>query len=371
MATSESDDFESADEEMNHNISTKRIIQSQQWSSPVAIDSESDDDTEFVPRPSYANVMYNKRTEKYYAGTDSTTAEKRLDKDISIKDTRNKRKKESITNADRTLHEVNEKVTSCDSPKEESTEVASNLEVKENLNKNEVELPVKTDVKMVNPSETITLELDSKPKDRKPQKLGAKKLGTKITSSDNAKDDASSIISTDKGSTSIKTEDTSLTEFLVTEELTESNMPEEMKSDKKFKEVFKPEGWEGLGKEIELPEELTEEKLQPILKKLSLTDQETDNSSKGWGWGGWDVTSFINSASAGVSTLTSHVTHGLTLLEESIVTPDEPTITEIEEENSTVAGDILFHKHQLLTIICCLIYNKCLKIVYHVLTLAH
>nr|XP_034191578.1 protein FAM114A2 isoform X1 [Osmia lignaria] len=340
MATSESDDFESADEEMNHNISTKRIIQSQQWSSPTAIDSESDDDTEYVPRPSYANVMYNKRTEKYYAGTDTATDEKRLDKDISIKDTRNKKKKESISNTDRTLEEVNDKVTSCDLPKEESAEVASNLEVKENLNKNEVELPLKTDVKMEDPSETITSKSDSKPKDRKQQKLGAKKLGTKITSSDNAKDDPSSIISTDKGSTSMKTEDTSLTEFLVTEELTESDMPEEMKSDKKFKEVFKPDGWEGLGKEIELPEELTEEKLQPIFKKLSLTDQETDNSLKGWGWGSWDVTSFINSASAGVSTLTSHVTHGLTLLEESMAIPDESTPTEIEEEDSAVAGDI-------------------------------
>ncbi|XP_029039187.2 protein FAM114A2 [Osmia bicornis bicornis] len=339
MATSESDDFESADEEMNHNISTKRIIQSQQWSTPTAIDSESDDDTEYVPRPSYANVMYNKRTEKYYAGTDNATDEKRLDKDISIKDTRNKKKKESISNTDRTLEEVNDKVTSCDLPKEESTEVASNLEVKENLNKNEVELPLKTDVKMEDPSEIITSKSDSKPKDRKQQKLGAKKLGTKITSGDNAKDDTSSIISTDKESTSMKTEDTSLTEFLVTEELTESNMPEEMKSDKKFKEVFKPDGWEGLGKEIELPEELTEEKLQPILKKLSLTDQETDNSLKGWGWGSWDVTSFINSASAGVSTLTSHVTHGLTLLEESMAIPDESTPTEIEEENSAVADD--------------------------------
>ncbi|XP_034191578.2 protein FAM114A2 isoform X1 [Osmia lignaria lignaria] len=340
MATSESDDFESADEEMNHNISTKRIIQSQQWSSPTAIDSESDDDTEYVPRPSYANVMYNKRTEKYYAGTDTATDEKRLDKDISIKDTRNKKKKESISNTDRTLEEVNDKVTSCDLPKEESAEVASNLEVKENLNKNEVELSLKTDVKMEDPSETITSKSDSKPKDRKQQKLGAKKLGTKITSSDNAKDDPSSIISTDKGSTSMKTEDTSLTEFLIIEELTESDMPEEMKSDKKFKEVFKPDGWEGLGKEIELPEELTEEKLQPIFKKLSLTDQETDNSLKGWGWGSWDVTSFINSASAGVSTLTSHVTHGLTLLEESMAIPDESTPTEIEEEDSAVAGDI-------------------------------
>ncbi|XP_034191579.2 protein FAM114A2 isoform X2 [Osmia lignaria lignaria] len=339
MATSESDDFESADEEMNHNISTKRIIQSQQWSSPTAIDSESDDDTEYVPRPSYANVMYNKRTEKYYAGTDTATDEKRLDKDISIKDTRNKKKKESISNTDRTLEEVNDKVTSCDLPKEESAEVASNLEVKENLNKNEVELSLKTDVKMEDPSETITSKSDSKPKDRKQQKLGAKKLGTKITSSDNAKDDPSSIISTDKGSTSMKTEDTSLTEFLIIEELTESDMPEEMKSDKKFKEVFKPDGWEGLGKEIELPEELTEEKLQPIFKKLSLTDQETDNSLKGWGWGSWDVTSFINSASAGVSTLTSHVTHGLTLLEESMAIPDESTPTEIEEEDSAVADD--------------------------------
>nr|XP_031828689.1 protein FAM114A2 isoform X2 [Nomia melanderi] len=112
-------------------------------------------------------------------------------------------------------------------------------------------------------------------------------------------------------------------------------MPDEMKSDKKFKEVFKPEGWEGLGDEIELPEELTEEKLQPILKKLSLMGQETQNSSTGWGWNNWGVSSLINTATVGVSALTSHVSHGLTLLEETIAIAEEPKMNEIEDKESS------------------------------------
>lgn len=133
------------------------------------------------------------------------------------------------------------------------------------------------------------------------------------------------------------------TESSIADELSELEMPEEMKSDKKFKEVFKPEGWEGLGSEIELPEELTEEKLQPILKRLSLAGQQgTDNASSGWGWGSWGVSSLINTASAGVSTLTNHVSHGLMLLEESMAVPEEPKPAEMEIEENETNGTILF-----------------------------
>lgn len=353
MATSESDDFESTDEEMNYNIPTKRIIQTQHWSSPTTIGSDSDDDTEYVPRPTYTNVGFNKKTKKYYKKTDTMANVETLDKDISIRDMRNKAKNERlISNTDKTLERVDGKVTSTSLLEAESTEVASgtmDVEVenrKKTPDASKIELPVKTNVNVENPSGTIMSNLNSEPKGHRRQKLGAKKLGSKITVSDNI-NDVSNELPADKDNVSTKAEDATLSEFLATDDLTESDMPEEMKSDKKFKEVFKPEGWEGLGNEIELPEELTEEKLQPILKKLSLSGQETENSSTGWGWGGWDVTSLINTATAGVSTLTSHVTHGLTLLEESMAIPDEPTSpisptsptsptsTTSEKENST------------------------------------
>nr|XP_003707147.1 PREDICTED: protein FAM114A2 [Megachile rotundata]XP_012149572.1 PREDICTED: protein FAM114A2 [Megachile rotundata]XP_012149573.1 PREDICTED: protein FAM114A2 [Megachile rotundata]XP_012149574.1 PREDICTED: protein FAM114A2 [Megachile rotundata] len=340
MATSESDDFESADEEMNHNMPTKRIIQTQHWSSPTTIGSDSDDDTEYVPRPTYTNVGFSKKTEKYYERTDTMANVERLDKDISIRDMRNKAKKEKlISNTDKTLERVDGKVTSTSLSKVESTETAPgtmNVEVenrKKTTDTSETELPVKTNDNVGSSSGTIMSNLDSEPKGHRQQKLGAKKIGSKITVSDNI-NDISNEMSADKENVSTKAQDATLSEFLVKDELTELDMPEEMKSDKKFKEVFKPEGWEGLGNEIELPEELTEEKLQPIMKKLSLSGQETENSSKGWGWGGWDVTSLINTATAGVSTLTSHVTHGLTLLEESMAIPDEPTSPTSEKENS-------------------------------------
>lgn len=102
-------------------------------------------------------------------------------------------------------------------------------------------------------------------------------------------------------------------------DLSEVDMPEELKSDKKFKEVFQSEGWEGLG-DIELPDELIEEKLQPVLERFSAASKEPESSLGMWrnSWENWGVTSFINTATASVSTLTSHVSQGLTLLEGTI-----------------------------------------------------
>ncbi|XP_015428426.1 PREDICTED: protein FAM114A2 [Dufourea novaeangliae] len=140
-----------------------------------------------------------------------------------------------------------------------------------------------------------------------------------------------------KGSTLTEEEQVVSTKSLKRHELSEQEMPEEMKSEKKFKEVFKPEGWEGLGNEIELPEELTEEKLQPILKRLSLAGEENQNSFKGWGWGNWGVSSLLTTATAGVSTLTSHVSHGLTLLEESIAATEEPKSDETSDKDDSAS----------------------------------
>lgn len=100
------------------------------------------------------------------------------------------------------------------------------------------------------------------------------------------------------------------------DDLPEMDIPEELKSNKKFKEIFEPEGWEGLDDDIELPDELTEDKLQPILDKISSVDREPE---KNWSsWGNWGMTSLINTATASVSTLTNHVSQGLTLLENTI-----------------------------------------------------
>ncbi|CAD1474004.1 unnamed protein product, partial [Heterotrigona itama] len=344
MATSESDDFESADEEMNHDMPIKRHTQMQQWSSRNTIGSESDDDMEYVPRQSCTNVNLGRRREKYCPTTDTSTNKKRVDKDISIKDTYNYKKYEQpVINVDEACGKKDENITCIDSQEVGCAQANigdMDLKVENNnenttLNKTKVEKPTGRDIDMDLHSE-VTVKLTKKEQSqRKEKKLGAKKLATKITPSSNFMTDIDNRNKRDI----VITEEDVCNKSSIKDEITESDMPEELKSEKTFKEIFKPEGWEGLGDSIELPDELTEEKLQPVLKRLSLVGEETDSSS-GWGWGNWDVSSLINTASAGVSTLTSHVSQGFTLLEESMAILDEPkSTTSEEEENQTDNGN--------------------------------
>lgn len=325
MATSESDDFESADEEMSHDKPAKRSTQ--QWCSSAAIDSESDDDTEYIPRMPYANTICDREMGRYSAEAGMMRSETKPRRSIikgnkdSVEGTcNNAEDKQSITNTTENSEETKEEIADtrfADTKLQESEEKTS-------IRRNKI--GDKTTSKST--EEDCTL-----------QKLGPKKLGTKLTQNNACTTDISKVDGLPREETIF------CNESFVTDELSELDVPEEMLSNKKFKEVFKPEGWEGLGNEIELPEELTEEKLQPILKRLSLAGEEAQNSSGGWGWGTWGVNSLINTASAGVSTLTSHVSHGLTLLEESITVSEEPKVTEMEEEeNSVTNGTILFSK---------------------------
>jgi len=125
-------------------------------------------------------------------------------------------------------------------------------------------------------------------------------------------------------------------ESSLTKDLSEIDMPEELKSDKKFKEVFQPEGWEELGCDIELPDELTEEKLQTVMEQLSLKNNEPEESSLSWSNWSRNVTSLINTATASVSTLTNHVSQGLTLLEGTIGIQDP--IEEVTSEDKKIDG---------------------------------
>ncbi|KAK4887698.1 hypothetical protein RN001_003969 [Aquatica leii] len=62
-------------------------------------------------------------------------------------------------------------------------------------------------------------------------------------------------------------------------------------------------------------------------------EQETKSipTNLGWSsWGNWDVTSLLNTASAGVTTITNHVSHGLTsVLESGIGAPDPEELARI------------------------------------------
>ncbi|XP_006610243.1 protein FAM114A2 [Apis dorsata] len=344
MATSESDDFESADEEMNHDIPTKKCIQTK-WNLPTTIDSESDDDTEYLPRQPHTNISFGREKEKYCSMIDTAIDKKNFDKNININDTYNYKHEQPIINVNKTCDKIDEDTIILNSQKIEYLQTnidTINLKVENNnktieLDKNEIDTSLKMDINMELYSETS--KLNEKERIHKEQNLYKKKLGTNIIPTNNLTTNIINMnTNINEKNIPMTKENVMFDKTFITDEITESEMPEEMKSNKTFKEIFKPQGWEGLGDAIELPKELTEEKLQPLLKRLSLSEQIDDSSN--WGWANWGVSSLINTATAGVSTLTSHVSQGLTLLEESMTISEEPKpITNEEKQNNIVNDD--------------------------------
>lgn len=310
MATSESDDFESADEEMNQQEPSRRNNRQQQWK-PTTIDSESDDDAEFIPNQVYTNTIY--KTRESYQPAAAAAFERRSAPGVG-----------RIDQAD---------VKSCERVTATDQSASDNDNAK--LDKDESKANDGVNMEQQQQQQCETSDLKQK-------KASTKKLGMRISA--NLASDNVARVNEDV----LASEASLLNQLSIKDEIAESDMPEEMKSDKTFKEVFKTEGWEGLEDDLKLPEELSEgmaeEKLQPILKTLS--DQEGENSSAGWGWGNWGVTSLINTATVGVSTLTSHVSHGLTLLEESMGLPDESVANEEGEEDKATSDDTEQPKEQ-------------------------
>jgi hypothetical protein len=109
------------------------------------------------------------------------------------------------------------------------------------------------------------------------------------------------------------------------------NLPEELMSNLKFKDIFKPDGWESLGNDIELPNDLSDDKYHPILDKLSSGGIEQNSSNSSWSeWGNWGMNTLFNTATVGVSALSNHVTQGLFLLEETMGVSDLINLTKAD-----------------------------------------
>ena len=179
MATSESDDFESADEEMSHDKPAKRSTQ--QWCSSATIDSESDDDTEYIPRMPYANMICDRKIGRYSSEAGMMTSEKRPrrntikeNKDIVEETCNNAEDKQSITNTTENSEETKEEIT--------DTKFA---DVK--LNESEEKTSLK---KSKIGARAVSKSIGE---DRTLQKLGPKKLGMKLTQSNARTTDAADI----------------------------------------------------------------------------------------------------------------------------------------------------------------------------------
>lgn len=394
MVTSDSDtDFESADEELGRKGPLRRNTQiTYSYKSPT-VDSESDDDTEYVVQHApYKNYWQRKRRPNVITGQETLVSDKddKIDSDVKGEgDVHTTKSVETFNNQkDASLIESKKSAssTSTTSVKDKNAEfMAENSTV------------VKSDDAMVKVEATKAKEACEITQQRNlSHRPGTKKLATRITKdSDNQSTETQYLAEClNKKSPQSMNKDrecelqrnqpaddqskstgiSDLVEMDMPEELesnkkslqsmnkdkecelqinqsandqskstgindlAEMDIPEELKSNKKFKEVFQSEGWEGLESDIELPDKLTEEeKLEPVLERLSLASKESDSLSLGnWSsWGNWGVTSLLNTATASVSTLTNHVSQGLTLLEGTIGIQDSE-LTEIKEDETAI-----------------------------------
>lgn len=372
MATSESDaDFESADEELGRGAPFKR--DTRVTTRRMTVDSESDDDTECVQRVPCGNTNWQRRSETFRMTPDALTGRETLvdDKDkidSNVKVESDVHTAKSVSRIGKTSNK-RDATLPVESGKSTQSLSTSTTTTKDKDNESVVQ---NSKIDVMSKVEATKTELGDKEISQTKQRqgtsrqLGAKKLGTKLTKDNVDKSCVNSVVMEDKcpakcsneksllslsKDTECKSEEKSKTqvagnEFRSSSDLSEVDMPEELKSNKKFKEVFQPEGWEGLGDDVELPDELTEEKLQPVLQRLSLANKEEgkDESSLGsWGnWGNWGVTSLINTATASVSTLTSHVSQGLTLLEGTMGVQDPTELERIKQAAITATDGTIF-----------------------------
>ncbi|TGZ45968.1 protein FAM114A2 isoform X1 [Temnothorax longispinosus] len=378
MATSESDgDFESADEELGRGAPVRRNPRVTTVYR-TTVDSDSDDevdDTEYVQRAPRGDTDWQRRSETFRmlsdapTGREETLLDDKGDKIDDVKGESGKRNAKSVGRVGKTSDE-RETTSPVDSGRATQSLSTSAISAKDGdeatLESSEIVAP--DAMSKTEATETVLGDKDisqTKPGQDTSRQLGAKKLGTRLAK-DNAdeccvtgaaeqerEDKCSTECSSEKSlpSASKDTEERSKTQVAGNQSRPSSDlseevdMPEELKSNKKFKEVFQPEGWEGLGDDVELPDELTEEKLQPVLQRLSLANKDEiqdDGSLGSWGtWGNWGVSSLINTATASVSTLTSHVSQGLTLLEGSIGAqdPSDPTELEKMKQDAVAATD--------------------------------
>lgn len=183
----------------------------------------------------------------------------------------------------------------------------------------------------------------SKDSKKKQNRLGAKKLAGKTNSEEGKKPSEVKDEKLEDGKKEEVLEEivTKRQKELRNEDVSEDDMPEELKLNMKFKDVFKNESLEG--SKIDFSKELSEKDIRSALDKLTPLDEKKDDY--GWGsWGNWGVASLISTASAGVSTITNHVTQGLTLLDESMGSPeveDKEFAPEELEENGELIGEFL------------------------------
>lgn len=334
MVTSDSDtDFESADEELGRNGPLKKDTRITYWTSST-VDSESDDDTEYVQQAPYKSSNWQRRkTRQSNVVTSQETLvgdkDDKIDSDVKGEgDIRTVKSVETFNNQNDTSSIESKKSpfsTSAISVKDKNAEFITDNSI-----------VVESDDAMPKAEPTKAEKVSERTQQRNlSHHLGTKKLATRITKDSDNENIETQCLAECSNKRSLE----SMSKDSECGLQKNKNQPADDQS--KATEIFQPEGWEGLENDIELPDDLMEEKLEPVLERLSLASKEPENSLGNWNsWGNWDVTSLLNTATASVSTLTTHVSQGLTLLEGTIGMQDPRELAEIEQDKTAILDDV-------------------------------
>ncbi|XP_070150113.1 protein FAM114A2 isoform X2 [Polyergus mexicanus] len=326
MVTSDSDtDFESADEGRNRplNKNTRMTY----WTSPT-VDSESDDDTEYVQQTPYKSSNWQRR--KTMQSNVITSQEILVgDKDDKI---------DSDVKGEGDIH-IAKSVETFNKQKD-----TSSIESKKSPFSTSAILVKDKKAEFIMDNSTVVESTKAEKVSERTQQrnlshqLGTRKSATRITKDSDNENIETQCLAECSNKRSLE----SMSKDSECGLQKNKNQPTDNQS--KATEIFQPEGWEGLENDIELPDDLKEEELEPVLERLSLASKETENSLGNWSsWGNWDVTSFFNTAT---STLTTHVSQGLTLLEDTIGMQDPRELAEIEQDKTAILDDAVLETQE-------------------------
>ncbi|XP_049938055.1 protein FAM114A2 isoform X2 [Schistocerca serialis cubense] len=149
-------------------------------------------------------------------------------------------------------------------------------------------------------------------------KSSIKKLGTKITS---------------KSATPISDSGTSSDSVACSNQYKESVQSDSLTNTRESEKLLEPISTDPDSTvSTGMQSEKNEEKISSVLEKLTETSHAKEGS--GWGgWGNWGVSSLLSTATESVSTLTSQVTHGFSsVLETGIGIPDPEELARLDAE---------------------------------------
>ncbi|XP_075235099.1 protein FAM114A2 [Lycorma delicatula] len=319
MAASESEDFESADEdvEVNTSLSSVKEIHDHENNDKVNEKSDSSKDAG-IDKLNELSEIRVKNSKKDNSNRRLSTDELNKNVKESQVKSNNKTRRHSTACSSSTSKEVKQSGGIKRLGSKLGTKITQSFDVHDKSDKNTYDALSSNKNTEFNSTDNSTTKIESS-------------VQNIVASKDN------STKNNENGECSTKNENSL------------ENKPTQNNVLKKEVENFPVDGWE-LEDGFEVPSDLSskpkdeefEKELFPVLNKLSSlstsngkeTNKEGNGGGSNWAnWGGWGVSSLLSTATESVSTLTSHVSAGFnTVLETRLGAPDPEVLAQTSEK---------------------------------------